>query len=45
MTPQGADYRIPELAEAMRNLMARGRVETVEYKRDYKTSYMLREVE
>jgi RecA-family ATPase len=44
-TPYGADFRVQELAEAMRNLMGRGRVVTVEYKRDYKTSYMLQEAE
>lgn len=43
MTPHGADFRIPELAEAMRNLMGRGRVIVDEYKRDYKTAYLLRE--
>lgn len=45
MTPIGADFRIPELAEAMRNLMGRGRVVVAEYKRDYKTAYLLREAE
>jgi RecA-family ATPase len=45
MTPHGADFRVPELAEAMRNLMGRGRVIVAEYKRDYKTAYLLREVE
>tara|TARA_R110002126_G_scaffold2345_12_gene13532 strand:+ start:1210 stop:3288 length:2079 start_codon:yes stop_codon:yes gene_type:complete len=45
MTPIAADYRVPELAEAMRNLMARGRVIVVAYKRDYKTAYLLREAE
>lgn len=43
MTPYGADFRVPELAEAMRNLMGRGRVLVAEYKRDYKTAYLLRE--
>lgn len=41
MTPIGADFKIPELAEAMRNLMARGTVTVVEYQRDYKTAYKL----
>lgn len=45
MTPQGADFRVPELAEAMRNLLSRGRVIVAEYKRDRKTAYLLREAE
>lgn len=44
-TPQASEFRIPELAEAMRNLLARGRVVVAEYKRDYKTAYLLREAE
>lgn len=44
MMPMGADFSIPELAEAMRNLMARGRVAPVEYTDDYKTKFRLQEV-
>lgn len=43
MTPYAADFRVGELTEAMRNLLSRGRIVIAEYKRDYKTSYMLRE--
>lgn len=45
MTPHGADFRVPELATAMANLMGRGRVVVAEYRRDYKTAYLLREAE
>lgn len=43
MTPMGADFSIPELAEAMRNLMARGVLEVFEYQQDHKTKFGLRE--
>lgn len=43
MTPHGADFSIPELAEAMRNMLSRGVLIIEEYKRDYKTGYLLRE--
>jgi len=41
MTPQAADYRIPELAEAMKNLLGRGRLVVAEYKRDSKTLWCI----
>jgi RecA-family ATPase len=44
-TPQAADFRIPEIAEAMRNLMGRGCIVQVEHRIDYKTRYMLKEAE
>jgi len=44
-TPHAADFRIPEIAEAMRNLMGRGCIVQVEYRIDYKTRYMLKEAE
>ena len=44
-TPHAADFRVPEMVEAMRNLSSRGRILTVEYKRDRKTAYMLQEAE
>lgn len=44
MTPLGADFSVPELAEAMRHLMARGRIAPVEYTDDYKTKFRLQEV-
>lgn len=43
MTPQASDFRAPELAEAMRNLLGRGVLTIAEYKRDYKTFYMIQE--
>jgi len=43
-TPLGADFRVPELAEAMRNLLSRGALVIAEYEQDYKAKYCLREV-
>jgi RecA-family ATPase len=42
-TPQATDFRVPELAEAMRNMLGRGVLVIEEYKRDYKTGYRLAE--
>lgn len=44
MTPNGADYRIPELAEAMANLMKRGIVAMVATRKDGKDALELKAV-